>query len=99
MPPDEFIVELVDAVEDEIEFPEEDPPEELIEEEPVVLDVNDPLILLMGGVGGEPLAQLTGAAVDIELKPKYFELTSGATILTINHSQSSNFLLTFLNSN
>ncbi len=33
MPPDEFIVELVDAVEDEIEFPEEDPPEELIEEE------------------------------------------------------------------
>ncbi len=40
----------------------------------------------MGGVGGEPLAQLTGAVVDIELKPKYFELTSGATILSINHS-------------
>ncbi len=72
MPPDEFIVELVDTVEDEIEFPEEDPPEELIEEEPVVLDVDDPLILLMGGVSGKPLAQLTGAVVDIELKPKYF---------------------------
>ncbi len=38
MPPDEFIAELVDAVEDEIKFPEEDPLEELIEEEPVVLD-------------------------------------------------------------